>query len=163
MRDTVPRWKKNEREEFMIAGFSARAKRSVGILAALIAALSFATPAPAGEHLPLPANTEWANPRNTVHIRAQACGKDLCGVVSWASDKAREDARKGGNPNLVGTQLFRGSRTPGSNSWKGKVLVPDMNQTFSGTLTFVDSNTMVGKGCALFGLICKSQTWKRIG
>lgn len=147
-----------------IAAIPARAKWGAGFFAALLAALSFATPAPAaGDKASLPANTEWANPKNTVHIRAHPCGQDLCGTVSWASDKAKEDARKGGNPNLVGTQLFRGSRASGSASWKGKVLVPDINQTFSGTLTFVDSNTMVGKGCALFGLICKTQTWKRIG
>jgi len=107
-------------------------------------------------------STEWRNPRNSVHIRALKCGTNLCGTVSWASDKAIADAKRGGATGLIGTQIFRNFKDTGKGSFRGKVYVPDIQQTFSGTITFTDENTMVGKGCVLFGIICKSQTWTRI-
>jgi uncharacterized protein (DUF2147 family) len=105
--------------------------------------------------------SEWRNPRNSVHIRAHRCGESLCGTISWASDKAQADARKKGVTNLVGTQIFRNFQPAGTGTWKGKVYVPDMGRTFSGTLAF-SGDTMVGKGCVAFGLLCKAQTWSRL-
>lgn len=109
-----------------------------------------------------PVATEWRNPSNSVHIRIDKCDGKLCGTVTWASAKAQADARRGGTANLVGTRLFRDLEPAGTSKWKGKVFVPDIRKTFSGTLNFADSNTMVGKGCVLFGVICKSQTWTRV-
>ena len=106
--------------------------------------------------------SEWRNPKNSVHIRAANCGGNLCGTVTWANDKARADAAAAGEPGLIGTQILRDFRPEGARSWRGSVYVPDVRHTFAGTLTFVDPNTMVGKGCVLFGLLCKSQTWTRL-
>jgi uncharacterized protein (DUF2147 family) len=121
-----------------------------------------AAPAFADEPVAPPIATEWRNPGNSVHVRIDKCDGRLCGTVTWASDKAKADARKGGTENLVGTRLFRDLEPAGAGTWRGKVFVPDIRKTFSGTMRFADSNTMVGKGCVLFGVICKSQTWKRI-
>ena len=49
----------------------------------------------------------WKNPQDSVHVRAQPCGSRMCGVVVWASDKAKADARRGGTNDLVGLILFR--------------------------------------------------------
>ena len=104
----------------------------------------------------------WSNPRNTVHVRYEPCGGGaICGTVVWASDKAIADARRGGTQNLVGTRIFRNLYRSGPNSWKGKVFVPDINRTFSGSVT-VEGDTMIGRGCLLLGIGCKSQTWHRI-
>jgi uncharacterized protein (DUF2147 family) len=108
------------------------------------------------------AATEWRNPKDSVHIRATKCGANLCGNISWASPKAIADARRGGENNLVGTRIFRDFRRDAKGTFHGKVYVPDLQQTFQGTLSFTDENTMVGKGCVVLGLICKSQTWTRI-
>lgn len=108
------------------------------------------------------AATEWRNPKNSVHIRAEACGDKLCGTISWASDKALADAKRGGDSDLVGTKIFREFKRDDGGTWHGKVYVPDIQKTFAGTINFTDSNTMVGKGCVVFGLICKAQTWTRI-
>lgn len=103
----------------------------------------------------------WRNPGNSVHIRIAPCGGDrVCGTVTWASEKAKADARKGGTASLVGTDLFREFRRIGPNQYKGRVFVPDMNRTFSGQMR-IEGNALHGKGCVL-GLICKSQTWTRI-
>jgi uncharacterized protein (DUF2147 family) len=129
-------------------------------LAVALVALTLTAPAFADE--PAPLATEWRNPSNSVHVRIDKCDGKLCGTVTWASEKAQADARKGGTPNLVGTRLFRDLEPAGAGKWRGKVFVPDIRKTFSGTISFADPNTMVGKGCVLFGVICKSQTWSRV-
>jgi uncharacterized protein (DUF2147 family) len=104
----------------------------------------------------------WSNPHNSVHLRYAPCGQGLvCGTVVWASDKAIADARRGGTDPLIGTQIFRNLRKAGPSRWKGKVFVPDINRTFSGSVT-VDGNRMIGRGCLIAGVGCKSQTWTRL-
>jgi uncharacterized protein (DUF2147 family) len=132
------------------------------LLAVALVALPVATPAFADEPAAPPIATEWRNPGNSVHVRIDKCDGRLCGTVTWASAKAQADARRGGTENLIGTRLFRDLEPAGSGTWRGKVFVPDIRKTFSGTIRFADPNTMVGKGCVLFGVICKSQTWKRL-
>ena len=130
--------------------------------AAVLAATFAATPALADPPAAAPVASEWRNPSNSVHVRIDRCDGQLCGTVTWASAKAQADARRGGTQDLVGTRLFRDLQPEGPGKWRGKVFVPDIRKTFAGTLAFTDSNTMVGKGCVLFGLVCKSQTWSRV-
>ncbi|HVJ01592.1 MAG TPA: DUF2147 domain-containing protein [Sphingomonas sp.] len=132
------------------------------LIAVALVALPVAVPAAANETAPPPIASEWANPSNSVHVRIDRCGNSICGTVSWASAKAIADARRGGTQNLVGTRLFRDLEPAGAGKWKGKVFVPDIRKTFSGTISFAGQEKMVGKGCVLFGVICKSQTWSRV-
>ena len=105
---------------------------------------------------------EWRNNHNTVHIRTYVCGQQVCGVVTWAAEKAQADARRGGTEQLRGTQIFREFRPAGDGGYKGKVFVPDINQTFSGRLSVSADDKLLGKGCILAGLICKTTTWVRV-
>ena len=127
---------------------------------ALLAAGMMAAPAGAAEADK--ALGIWRNPKNSVHIRLHPCADRVCGTVIWANAKALADAREGGTPVLVGTQLFRDFRQVRKGQWKGKVFVPDLGRTFTGTMVVADANTIKGKGCLVAGLICKSQTWTRI-
>ncbi len=104
----------------------------------------------------------WRNPQNSVHVRIHDCGTTRCGTVIWANEKAITDSARGGTPNLIGTELFRDFREVGPNVWNGKVFVPDLNHTFSGTGTVVDANTIIARGCAVGNVGCKSQTWTRV-
>ncbi|WP_404335841.1 DUF2147 domain-containing protein [Sphingomonas sp. MMS12-HWE2-04] len=104
----------------------------------------------------------WANPSKSVHIRFEPCGVNVCGTVIWASEKAIADTRKGGGADLVGTQIFRNLRQVRPNMWKGKVFVPDIRKTFGGTVTLVGDDRLVGKGCLILGVGCKSQVWTRV-
>lgn len=104
----------------------------------------------------------WANPSNSVHIRFASCGDDVCGTVVWANEKAIADTRKGGGTELVGTQIFRGLRQVKPRVWKGKVYVPDIRRTFGGTVTLDGNDRLIGKGCLIAGIGCKSQVWKRV-
>lgn len=103
----------------------------------------------------------WRNPKNSVHIRAHPCGTGMCGTVVWANAKAQADARKGGTKKLIGAQLFRDFRQE-QGVWRGKVFVPDIGKTFTGTVTMVDATTAEGKGCLVGKIGCKSQRWTRI-
>jgi uncharacterized protein (DUF2147 family) len=103
----------------------------------------------------------WRNAANSVHIRTQPCGRNLCGTVIWANEKAKADvAARGGR--LVGTQLFRDFERGEDGLWYGEVFVPDIGRSFSGTIEQVDANTLVGEGCLFGRLGCRTQVWKRV-
>ncbi|MBS90453.1 MULTISPECIES: DUF2147 domain-containing protein [Sphingobium] len=104
----------------------------------------------------------WKNPQDSVHVRAQPCGSRMCGVVVWASDKAKADARRGGTNDLVGLILFRDFVPEKKGVWRGSVFVPDIGQTFSGTITTLDDRRMEGKGCLTGRIMCKSQIWTKV-
>jgi uncharacterized protein (DUF2147 family) len=104
----------------------------------------------------------WRNPKNSVHVRAEPCGKNMCGVVVWANDKAKADAAKGSSAPLVGSILFRDFTPEKPGVWRGRVFVPDIGKTFSGTVSVIDTDHLEGKGCLVGKIGCKSQVWTRI-
>jgi uncharacterized protein (DUF2147 family) len=101
----------------------------------------------------------WRNPKDTVHVDIRPCGTSACGVVVWASPKAQAAAKKGSGKELVGQQLLR-DFAPYKGGWKGKVFVPDINKTLTGTARLSDGQHMEAQGCLL--LFCKKQVWTRI-
>ena len=104
----------------------------------------------------------WQNPGGSVRVRAEPCGQAMCGVVVWASDKAIADARKGSDQPLVGSTLFRDFRKVKDGVWRGRVYVPDIGKTFSGTITVRGKDRLEGKGCLVGGIGCRSQMWTRL-
>lgn len=124
-------------------------------LAALVG-LSFAAEASAAELY-----GRWKNPKNSVHVDIRPCGESACGYVVWASEKAKEDARRGSGRELVGMQLLRDFK-PSGKGWRGKVFVPDLNRTLSGAARLVDGERMEARGCLVAGVLCKEQVWTRL-
>ena len=104
----------------------------------------------------------WTNPQRSVQVRAHRCGEAMCGTVVQASEKARADARKGGVDDLIGARLFNGFVPEKENVWRGKVFVPDIGKTFSGTITLVDERTLSAQGCLIGRIGCRSQVWTRV-
>ena len=95
-------------------------------------------------------------------ITVDRCGNAYCGKVVWASDKAKTNARKGGTPNLVGTQILSDARPVGNGVYKGRAFVPKRKIRAAATIRQTGPNTMVVEGCALGGLLCKEQRWTRV-
>ena len=124
------------------------------------AALVLATPATAQRALGW--EGIWRNAADSVRIKVARCGAGLCGTVVQASEKAKADAQAGGTDQLVGTQLFHDFRREDDGLWYGQVYVPDIGQTFDGTIEQTDRNTIVGTGCLFANFGCKSQTWRRV-
>ncbi len=104
----------------------------------------------------------WRNPRNSVHVSIQPCGRAMCGTVVWASVRAQAKAREAGTPNLIGAQLFRQLQPEGGDRWGGRVFVPDLRRSVSGTLRVRSPNAVVASGCLLGRMLCRSQTWTRV-
>ncbi len=105
----------------------------------------------------------WRNLHDTMHIEIHHCGESMCGKVVWAGEQAIADAKRGGTRDLIGTEIFRDFRRDAGGNWQGKVFVPDLNKTFSGTIVLVDRNTLKGSGCLVGHLLCKSKVLVRIG
>ncbi|MCR5875705.1 DUF2147 domain-containing protein [Phenylobacterium sp. J426] len=104
----------------------------------------------------------WRNPKNSVHVDVRPCGPSACGYVVWANAEAQADARDGGTPNLIGLQLFRNFNPQANGRWRGKVFVPDLNATFSGTAELLDEDRLRARGCLIANIACKSQVWVRV-
>jgi uncharacterized protein (DUF2147 family) len=104
----------------------------------------------------------WQNPKGTVRVQFRQCGAAMCGRVIWASADAEADARAAGAGPLVGTDLFSGFTPAGTNQWSGSVVIPDLHQAVSGTITQTNPTTLVGEGCLFAGIGCKQQIWHKI-
>lgn len=109
-----------------------------------------------------PIHGTWENPTGDVRVVTHACGAELCGKVSWASDLAKKDASDGGTPQLIGTNLLRNYRQTRPGHWKGNVFVPDLGEAYYSTIKQLDANRIKISGCILGGLLCKSQIWRKI-
>jgi uncharacterized protein (DUF2147 family) len=104
----------------------------------------------------------WRNPKNSVHVEIVSCGRAMCGVVVWANEKAQADARDEGTDPLIGISLLRDFVRTGDGRWRGRVFVPDLGKTVTGTVEMTDFETFRARSCAL-AVFCKTQVWKRIG
>lgn len=132
------------------------------LVLALTAAVVLAAPAAAEAQPGSSIYGVWRNPKNSVHVDVRPCGPSACGYVVWANADAQADARKGGTPNLIGLQLFRNFSPHASGRWRGKVFVPDLNATFTGTAELVDQDRLRARGCLIANIACKSQVWVRV-
>lgn len=133
----------------------------LSILGALVAAAGLAAASGASAQVAdSPIHGVWRNPKNTVHVDIRPCSAGACGYVVWATEKAKADAREGGTQNLIGLQLLRDFAQDKKGVWRGKVFVPDLNRTFTGSAELANPSTLKAKGC--FVVLCKSQTWTRI-
>lgn len=104
----------------------------------------------------------WTNPSNSIEVRTEYCGRNLCGVVTKASPTAVADARKAGVTDLIGQHLLQNFTRVDTHAWSGTAFVPDMNLHVSAHLVLVSDTQMKISGCELGGLICKSQQWTRV-
>ena len=101
----------------------------------------------------------WRSPGGNSIIEIAPCGTDMCGTVAWASDKAKQDARKA-TEQLIGTQLLTGLQEKKPGRWQGKLFIPDKNMRVIAKLQLVSSAQLKVSGCAA-GVICSSQLWNR--
>jgi uncharacterized protein (DUF2147 family) len=108
----------------------------------------------------------FRNPSGNVEVKLADCGKKLCGTIVKASAKAKADAAKAGQANIIGMQLFRNlTPTPQPKGqprrWDGEVYIPDKDRTVSGSAT-LSGKILSVKGCLLGDKLCKSQDWVRV-
>ena len=112
----------------------------------------------------------WLTQTGTSRVKIADCGGALCGTIVWLkepnedgkpkTDKNNPDAARKTKP-LIGTQIVLGMKPSGADKWVGQVYNAEDGKTYSGNLTLTGDNTLQLQGCALGGLLCKSQTWTR--
>ena len=118
-------------------------------------------------------NGMWLTQTGTSRIRVADCGGALCGTIVWLkepndpdtgkpkTDKNNSDAAKRSRP-LLGVQIVLGMKPAGAGKWTGQVYNAEDGKTYSGNLTMTGAGSLSLQGCALGGLVCKSQTWTRV-
>lgn len=118
-------------------------KRTLALLAGAaftVAAVSPATASP---------NGLWKRPSTGAIIKVGNCGGGLGMKVQSSSDSAS-----------VGKTIMCGAKPDGANKWRGKITSTEDGNTYLGIVTLKGS-TLQLEGCALGGLICKTENWSR--
>lgn len=105
---------------------------------------------------------QWRNPQGTVIVSLAPCGQALCGVVQWASEAAKADARRGGTEHLVGTEVLSEFTPKAPGRWRGRLFIPDLNQRPKAEMRLVEPDQLKVTVCGVGGLLCKSQLWTRV-
>jgi uncharacterized protein (DUF2147 family) len=98
----------------------------------------------------------WKNPKGSVIVHVAPCGDAFCGTVSWASANNRA---KGTTP---GTRVLSDLRPAGDGTYRGNGFEPKRNLHGSATVRQLGPDVMIVKGCAIMGLFCKEQRWRRV-
>ncbi len=110
--------------------------------------------------LAAPIEGKWQNPKDSVIVDVTSCGVETyCGKVSWASPKAK---RKADGRMQVGTQILTGLKSDGRGGYKGRAYVPRHRIHATATVRPAGRDALIVKGCALGGLLCKSERWTRV-
>jgi uncharacterized protein (DUF2147 family) len=105
---------------------------------------------------------QWTNYKKNVVVQVERCGTAYCGRVVQATEKAKAKARKGGTPNLVGTQILTGLVPTGAGRFRGRAFVPKRNIHATATIRQVSDDVMQVQGCILGGLLCDNERWTRV-
>jgi uncharacterized protein (DUF2147 family) len=105
---------------------------------------------------------QWTNYKKNVVVQVERCGAAYCGRVVQASEKARAKARKGGTPNLIGTQILTGLKPIGAGKFRGRAFVPKRNLHATATVRQLSDDVMQVQGCVLGGLLCDNEKWTRV-
>ena len=125
--------------------------------AILLASLLLAAPASAQA-----IEGQWTNYKKNVVVEVERCGAAYCWRVVQASEKAKAKARKGGTPNLVGTQILTGLKPIGAGKFRGQAFVPKRNIHATATVRQINDDKMQVQGCVLGGLLCDKEKWTRV-
>jgi len=125
---------------------------------ALLASISLAASPASAQAL----EGKWTNFKKNVVVQVERCGSAYCGRVVQASARAKEKARKGGTPNLIGTQILTGLTPVGDGRFRGKAFVPKRNIHATATVKQISDDVMQVQGCVWGGLLCDSEKWTRV-
>ena len=86
----------------------------------------------------------WATEENKGNVRIEMCGDNLCGY-----------ALKNNEQILINMK-------PSDAKWVGRIHDPESGRTYDSTMVLRGPNALRVEGCAMGGLFCGGQTWKRV-
>lgn len=115
-------------------------RRACALIAG-VALVVFARPAlaePAGVYLSQSGETK---------VEFAKCGGSLCGTIVWTK-----------SGQAIGKRMIFDVERTGDNQWQGKLWNYRDGKTYRGKLSLQGPNLKLS-GCAVAGLICRSQVW----
>lgn len=121
--------------------------------------LTMLTAAAAQPAVHAPIEGLWKNPIGSAIIAVGPCGAALCGKVVWASARGQSEVAKN-TRHVVGTTVLTDVR-PKGHGWTGKLYIPDDNIHVAAKLQLLNDSRLKLTGCAVAGLLCRSQVWTR--
>lgn len=112
----------------------------------------------------------WSTPNGKARVRIADCGGGLCATIvslkepkdDAGADKLdihNADASKRKRP-IVGISLLSGMK-PNGDQWLGQIYNPEDGKTYKAYMTEQGGGSLKVQGCALGGLVCKTQIWTR--
>lgn len=90
------------------------------------------------------------------HVTIAPCGAKICGTISRTFNSSGEYKSEN-----IGKQIIRGMVPQGGGKYAGQVWRPSNNKLYKGKLQ-LSGNSLKMSGCVAGGLLCSSQTWKRV-
>ncbi|GLK57729.1 uncharacterized protein (DUF2147 family) [Methylopila capsulata] len=110
----------------------------------------------------------WSTPGGKAKVKISACGAALCGAIVSLREPTDEtgkakldinnvDKAKQGRP-IVGLSLLSGMKPDGAR-WTGQIYNPGDGKTYKAYMTPQSDGALKIEGCALAGLVCKTQVW----
>lgn len=102
----------------------------------------------------------WKN--GAMEIVIGPCGVSLCGRVVKASAKQQTKSQSGSGTRLIGARVIDNIEPSGPRTWRADIFVASRNMNTRGTIEQVGENRLTVHGC-LFGILCRTQHWDRIG
>jgi uncharacterized protein (DUF2147 family) len=114
----------------------------------------------------------WLTEDGSSRVQFRSCAPNQCGYIVWlrepvdpATGKARQDKFNAddhlkGRP-LLGLLLITDIAATTAGAWQGTLYNPRDGNSYQGKLTDLGGGRLQLKGCALLGLVCKTEVWSR--
>jgi uncharacterized protein (DUF2147 family) len=111
----------------------------------------------------------WSTQGGRAQVSVARCGGNLCGaIVALAEPNDPETGRPKTDQNnsdparqsrpLIGTQILLGMKPDGADKWVGRIYDAQNGTTVSGSMMLNGASSLKLEGCALGGMVCRSQT-----
>ncbi|MGD9786313.1 MAG: DUF2147 domain-containing protein, partial [Hyphomicrobiaceae bacterium] len=91
-------------------------------------------------------------PSTGTKVQFYECGAKLCAKIVGVKDASKK--------STVGTVIMGGASKVAENKWEGDLLNTENGNVYSGHVTLSGAGLKL-QGCALGGLFCSGETWRR--
>lgn len=113
----------------------------------------------------------WLTQDGSSRVQFRSCAQSQCGYIVWLREpdpetgKARQDKFNSNDflksRPLVGLLMITDIAATTAGAWEATLYNPRDGNSYKGKLADLGGGRLQLKGCALLGLICKTEVWTR--
>ena len=114
----------------------------------------------------------WLTQDGSSRVQFRSCAQNQCGYIVWLREpvdpetgKARQDKFNSNDSlksrPLVGLLMITDIAATTAGAWEATLYNPRDGNSYKGKLADLGGGRLQLKGCALLGLICKTEVWTR--